>query len=71
MAYVWPIPESELEIMWIGPGGGLFLGMPRQPGGAVTRIRHPEESADTYSSFEEADDAVWAFIHHGEDGHHG
>ncbi len=58
---VWALPDSALEVMWIGPGGGLHIGTPRRPGGITTPIRHP--SADgTYNTLKEAQKALDAFI---------
>ena len=59
---VWALPEAgELEIMWPGPGAGLLIGMPRQPGGMVTRIDHPTASG-AFATEREATAAVAAFI---------
>ena len=58
---VWRIPDTGLEIMWPGPGAGLFVGAATTPGGAVTRIEHP--SADgTYDTRKDAQRAVDAFL---------
>ena len=58
---VWTLPDSRLEIMWMGPGSGLFIGQATTPGGAVTRIEH--RTADgSYANLKEAEAAVKAFV---------
>jgi hypothetical protein len=64
---VWTIPDTNLEIMWMGPGSGLFVGTATTPGGAVTRIEH--RTADgTYTNRREAEAAVKAFLAAGSTG---
>lgn len=62
---VWSLPDcSRLELMWMGPGSGLYLGTPREVGGFVTRINHP--TADhVYNTMREAQAAVDAFVNAG------
>lgn len=58
---VWSIPGVNLQIMWAGPGSGLYLGRPLDAGGAVTRISH--RTADgTYDTQRAAAIAVNAFV---------
>ena len=58
---VWSVPGTSLQIMWPGPGAGLFLGRPLDAGGAVTRISH--RTADgTYDTQRAAATAVNAFV---------
>lgn len=57
---VFGLPGSRLEILWIR-GGRLFIGTPREPGGAVTPIDHPAADA-SYRTERAAGDAVAAFI---------
>lgn len=59
---VWNIPgDSRLQLLWNGPGGGLFLADAFTPGGLMVRIEHP--SADgTYDSAAAAQRAVDAYL---------
>lgn len=58
---VWSVPRTDLQIMWPGPGSGLFLGRPLDVGGAVTRISH--RTADgSYDTQRAAAKAVNAFV---------
>jgi len=46
---VFAIPDSKLELLWIGPGSDrLHIGSPRKPGGLTTTVTHP--AADLTSS---------------------
>jgi hypothetical protein len=58
---VWVLPDSGLEIMWPGPGAGLFIGRATTPGGAVTRIEHPTADGQ-YMKRADAQRAVDAFL---------
>lgn len=58
---LWRIPDSNLEIIWPGPGAGLSIGQATTPGGAVTRIEHPAADA-AYQTRAEAQRAVDAFL---------
>lgn len=58
---VFALPGSSLEVMWPGPGSGMYIGQPRVAGGAVTRIEH-HTCAGTFSTLREAQAAVAAFV---------
>lgn len=58
---VFAVPDSEYEILWIGPRAGLFFGQPRVAGGTIGRIEHPTADAE-YDTLAEARAAVEAFI---------
>ena len=58
---VWQVPDSEMQIMWSGPGGRLSFGQAYKAGGAMTFIEHP--SADgAYDSLKAAEAAVKRFM---------
>ena len=59
-ATVWSLPPTSLEILWIGPGGGLFIGRPRMADGPITRIDH-HTCSGTFDTLTEASKAVQAF----------
>jgi hypothetical protein len=46
---VWQVPNSTLQIMWPGPGGGLSLGRPMEVGGATNRIEHYTANGNYYN----------------------
>lgn len=58
---VFELPNSPWQVMWIGPGGGLFLSDAFTPGGMMTPIEHPSASG-TFDDFASANAAVDAFI---------
>ena len=53
----WDLPQSELYILWLGPGCRLSLCF----GDAQTSIQHPTASG-TYQTEKEATAAVEAFV---------
>lgn len=57
----WRLPDSALEIMWSGPGAGLYIGWATTPGGAVTRINHPTANGQ-YMTRREAQAHVDEFV---------
>lgn len=58
---VWRLPDSTLEIMWPGPGSGLYIGRATTPGGSVVRIQHPTADG-VYDNRTSASRAVTAFV---------
>lgn len=58
---VWSLPDSQLEIMWMGPGSRLYIGTPRRPGGFVIPIEHPTADFDP-GSMKAAQAAIDAFV---------
>jgi hypothetical protein len=56
----WQLPDSELSIIWPGPGAGLMLCVDR-PGGLMTSIRS-NGSDGQYSTAKEAQKAVDTFV---------
>lgn len=61
---VWTLPNSRLELMWMGPGSGIYIGTPREVGGFVTPIHHPTADA-VYTLMRGAQAAVDAFVRAG------
>lgn len=59
---VWAVPGSDMQIMWSGPGGRLFLGWNlMKPGGHMTVIEHPTADGN-YTDAKRATAAVKAFL---------
>jgi hypothetical protein len=56
----WNLPESELSIVWPGPGAGLMLCVDK-PGGLMTSI-NSNGSNGTYNTRKEAQAAVDMFV---------
>jgi hypothetical protein len=59
---VWAVPNTNLQIMWAGPGSRLKIGFDlTRAGGSASLIDHP--SADgNYNTRREAEVAVHAFL---------
>jgi hypothetical protein len=66
----WAIPNSELQIMWRGPGSGLWighvLGRVVVAGATLMRIKHPS-ACDAYETLKAARAAAEAFVAAGRD----
>ena len=60
-ATIWTISETGLQIMWPGPGAGLFIGQATTPGGSVTRVDHPMADGE-YRTRREAEVAIRNFL---------
>jgi len=60
----WNLPDSEMSLVWAGPGVGLMLCVDK-PGGFMTRV-DTRGCEGPFSTRKEAQEAVNEFIRRGE-----